>query len=113
MLLATDIESKISGIVSKIVKFYKPELIILFGSFANNNYTKDSDLDLLVVKNTRKHPLWRRVEVRKIIQTDIPVDIVVFTPSEFARLRKSGSAFIEEILKEGKILYQREIQVLV
>lgn len=110
-MLATDVESKIPGIVSKIVKFYKPELIILFGSFANNNYTEDSDLDLLVVKSTRKRPLWRRVEVRKMIQTDIPIDIIVFTPAEFVQLRESGSTFIEEILKNGEILYQRKMKV--
>lgn len=110
-MLATDIESKIPGIVSKIVEFYKPELIILFGSFANNNYTEDSDLDLLVVKNTRKRPLWRRVEVRKMIRRDIPIDIIVFTPAEFMQLRESGSAFIEEILKNGEVLYQRKMKV--
>ena len=40
-------EENIDKIVRNIVKNYKPERIILFGSYAYGNPTKESDIDLL------------------------------------------------------------------
>ncbi len=99
---------KIKSIVEKLIKFYKPDLILLFGSAANETISEDSDVDLLIVKETKKHPIWRRVEVRKIIKADLPMDIIVLTPDEFQKLKQSGSMFIKDILKNGKILYEIE-----
>ncbi len=99
---------KIKSIVEKLINFYKPDLILLFGSAANEIISEDSDVDLLIVKETEKHPIWRRVEVRKIIKADLPMDIIVLTPDEFQELKQSGSMFIKDILKNGKILYEKE-----
>ena len=52
--------------------------------------------------------MWRRVDVRKIAGTDIPMDVVVYTPREFEGLQKNGSAFLKKILAEGKILYEKK-----
>ena len=46
------IQKQIEEIVKRIVDNYKPEKIILFGSYAYGIPTKDSDLDLLIVKNS-------------------------------------------------------------
>ncbi|HID94921.1 MAG TPA: nucleotidyltransferase domain-containing protein [Candidatus Latescibacteria bacterium] len=43
------IQKEIEEIVKRIVTGYKPEKIVLFGSYAYGNPTEDSDLDLLVV----------------------------------------------------------------
>ena len=40
---------KISEIVNKIASGYKPDKIILFGSYARGNPDEDSDLDLFVI----------------------------------------------------------------
>ncbi len=98
----------IDDLVSKLKKFYKPDLVILFGSMARGDFTEESDLDLLIVKNTKKSPIWRRVEVRKILSTETPLDVIVYTHSEFKRLRESGSAFIKEILAKGEIVYEKK-----
>ena len=98
----------LNNFVNKLKRSYKPELIILFGSVARGDFSLDSDIDLLIVKNTRKRPLWRRVDVRKILSTEIPVDIIVYTPHEFKMLKKSGSVFLKQILEEGKIIYEKK-----
>ena len=99
---------EIDHIVQKIVEHYSPEAIILFGSLASEQYGIDSDIDLLVIKKTSKKPIWRRVEVRKIVKSDFPIDIIVITPEEFLRLKQSRSPFLSEILKTGKILYEKD-----
>jgi len=98
----------LNNFVNKLKRSYKPELIILFGSVARGDFSLDSDIDLLIVKNTRKRPLWRRVDVRKILSTEIPVDIIVYTPHEFKMLKESGSVFLKQILEEGKIIYEKK-----
>ena len=102
------VQKEISDIVSRLKNVYKPERIMLFGSWARGDFSEQSDVDFLLVKRTKRRPLWRRVDVRKIAGTDIPMDVVVYTPREFEELQESGSAFFREILKEGKILYEKE-----
>ncbi len=55
-------------IVANLKKNYRPEKIILFGSYGDGTFTKDSDIDLLIIKNTDKHPIWRRVEAEKQVR---------------------------------------------
>ena len=39
-------------IVDRLVAEYSPERVILFGSYAYGNPDADSDIDLLIIKNT-------------------------------------------------------------
>lgn len=97
----------INVLVDKIKRAYKPEMIMIFGSRARGDVNPDSDLDLLIVKKTKKRPIQRRIDVRKVLSTDMPVDVLVYTPDEFEALRQSGSAFLKTLSEEGKVLYQR------
>jgi len=53
-----DLERLVDFVVSK----YKPEKIILFGSYATKTERKSSDIDLLIIKETNK-----RVQRRSIV----------------------------------------------
>ncbi|HSV09858.1 MAG TPA: nucleotidyltransferase domain-containing protein [Hanamia sp.] len=46
--------NEIQIFVSEIVAEYEPEKVYLFGSYANNTATEDSDIDLFIIKNTTK-----------------------------------------------------------
>jgi len=95
-------------IVSKLVKDYNPEKIILYGSYAAGNYNDDSDIDLLIIKETEDRFIDRWVAVRKIL-TDrnrkIPLEPLVLTPYEISSRLERGDQFIAEILDKGKLLY--------
>ena len=54
----------LDDIISGLKANYSPEKIILFGSYSDGTFTKNSDIDLLIIKQTDKHPIWRRVEAR-------------------------------------------------
>jgi predicted nucleotidyltransferase len=47
----------IKDIVQKLITGYKPEKIILFGSPAYGAPREDSDIDLLIIKETDTPPL--------------------------------------------------------
>ncbi|MCM8801003.1 MAG: nucleotidyltransferase domain-containing protein [Candidatus Omnitrophica bacterium] len=91
------------------LKFYHPEKIILFGSYARGKPAKDSEIDLLVIKSTKKDHYRRIPEVRAYLHhLDKAFDILVMTPKEINKRLKLGDFFIEDIIKKGKILYEKK-----
>ena len=100
-------QERIKKIVRRIAKNYKPEKIYLFGSFAWGKPTKDSDVDLLIVKKTRKKWIKRQIEVGEIIDGEIATDTLIQTPSEIKRRLDLGDFFYRNILKKGKLLYEK------
>jgi len=94
--------------IEKIKKYYKPQKIILFGSFAWAKPTKDSDVDLLIVKKTKLKHRERSLTVRRMISEEnalIGIDILVYTPEEIAERLRIGDSFISKIFKKGEVLY--------
>jgi len=94
--------------IDQIIHNYKPERVILFGSRANGTHTEDSDYDFLIIKETATRRLNRREEAMRGISQHVPMDLIILTPEEMEFLQQNHSQFIEEILNEGKILYERQ-----
>src|SRR3989344_2391765 len=94
---------KVAQIINQI-KVYEPEKIILFGSYAHGKPAKDSDIDLILIKNTKEPFNQRLKKIRMLLRTTTPVDVFVFTPQEFKEGEKTNP-FIAEVSKTGKIVY--------
>lgn len=98
----------ILNIVEKIKREYQPEKIILFGSYAYGTPDRDSDIDLLIIKETRDRPIDRRVAVARMVSDPkrlIPFESIVLTPKEVKERLEIGDQFVKEILEKGKVLY--------
>lgn len=94
--------------VKKFAEALKPEKIILFGSYAYGNPAPDSAVDLLVILKTKKPRKERVVAVSVLLYPrPFPVDIMVKTPKEIENDLKKGNVFIREIMKKGRVLYER------
>jgi predicted nucleotidyltransferase len=99
----------LNTIVQWIADEYKPEKIILFGSYAYGQPRHDSDLDLLIVKQTDKRPIDRRIEVRMLLRAlklKVPVSPIVVTKDEIEKRLALGDPFAEEIITRGLVLYE-------
>jgi len=92
----------------RIGREFGAERVILFGSYARGEVTKDSDIDLLVVAETSLSPLKRYGAVRRLL-ADVPssFDIIVKTPEEYARWRSVVNNIVYFADKYGKVLYER------
>lgn len=102
-------EKEVKRIVDKIKKEYKPEKIYIFGSFAYGKPHKDSDLDLFIVKNTKKNRGERYMDVgRMILDREMPVDILVYTPGEVKKRIELGDFFVKKIINQGKLVYENK-----
>ena len=91
------------------LKECQPEKIILFGSYARGDADEYSDLDFVVIKKTDKRFLERLIEVAKLINNDLGnVDVFVYMSEEFERMIEWENPFIERVLKEERILYEKK-----
>lgn len=95
----------LQSLVADIVKGYRPEKIILFGSVARGAVRDGSDIDLCIIKRTRKRRLDRSDEVTALTDAAIPLDVVVLTPDEWGRRVREGDALVKEVLATGRTLY--------
>jgi predicted nucleotidyltransferase len=104
----TRVKKIIKEIVDAILKEYEPKKVILFGSYAYGEPTEDSDIDLLIIKNTDKRPVDRWIEVKKILRESsrtLPVSPLVYTEKEIEERMAIKDFFVEDILEKGEVLY--------
>lgn len=100
------VKNQLLDIVDQLKNSYKPEKIVLFGSAANGNTTKDSDFDLFLIKDTKDKLAERLQKVWHSIKSwEIPLDFVIYTPNEVQKAKKDGSVFLKEIEEKGVTLY--------
>ena len=98
----------IQDILEKLVASYAPQKVILFGSYAYGEPDEDSDIDLLIVKDTDKRPIERWMEVKRLLRDRnrrISVSPLVYTPKELEERLAIKDFFIQEVLEKGKVLY--------
>jgi predicted nucleotidyltransferase len=91
-----------------IVRWFQPEQIILFGSYARGDADVDSDVDFLVVMPVQDSKAEQEVRIGVALH-DFPVakDIVVSTPEEFAWRKDIVGTIEYPAVREGKVLYVR------
>ena len=106
-------------LLNKIIQnllLVNPSKIILFGSYARNEFDEESDVDLVVILDTKiipetyDHKLKLKVQVRDSIyelSRQIPIDLIVYTNGEFEILEKQKTSFYNELMETGKILYEK------
>lgn len=97
-------------LIERLKTRYEPEKIILFGSYAYGKPDIESDLDLLIVKDTCEpfHKRWVEVyELVSDIVRGIDFSPFVVTPGELEKRIKIGDQFFMEIVKRGECLYAK------
>ena len=90
-----------------IVEQFHPDRIILFGSYAWGVPTPDSDVDLLVIMPTRNQ-VEQAVRIDEAIEDrGFPLDLIVRTPKTLESRLRWGDCFLQDIVAQGKILYEK------
>ena len=100
------------------LKPLNPEKVVLFGSYAYGEPSKekDSDIDLIVVTDDdimpsnfdEKMQFYLKVSnVLTDIQREIPIDLIVHTKPMHKRFIELNSMFYREIAEKGNVIYER------
>ena len=99
------LEKELERLLPKIVEL-DVEKVILIGSMLGKVH-KSSDIDIIVIKKTDKKFLDRLDEFYDHLKPRVAVDILVYTPEEFEKMKRSNQ-FIGHALKNGRILYEKQ-----
>jgi len=91
-----------------LVEQFHPEQVILFGSYAYGEPTRDSDVDLLILTdNATESPLKQRVHIRQAwwnmprTQALLPFDLLVVSPERHRERLASAAGFYDSIVRRG------------
>jgi predicted nucleotidyltransferase len=103
------VAEKLEPYLRTIVERFRPEKVVLFGSYAYGQPTIHSDFDLLVVRKGILSSKESNLEIRNAIW-DVQTPPVSFTflsrtPEEIEQKLKRGSPIFRDILNNGVTLY--------
>lgn len=100
------LEKNLKIVVYSIGQKYRPEKMVLFGSLANGKIREGSDIDLLIVKKTKKRSVERIGEVLSLCKYNIAFEPLILTPKEIEQRLNNGDGFLEEVLENGRVVYE-------
>ncbi|MFQ6052589.1 MAG: nucleotidyltransferase domain-containing protein [Candidatus Hydrothermarchaeota archaeon] len=85
----------------------KVDSIIVYGSVARKNATKESDIDILIISDEKSKIEDRVSDIRAEIdlEYDTLITLIYLTPKELEHRIRVGSPFIEDVLTQGVVLY--------
>jgi predicted nucleotidyltransferase len=99
--------AQIQALVDRIVREFRPQRIILFGSQASGQPRSDSDVDLLVVMDCPGSPLRKAAEILASVHPrSFAIDLMVRTPQDLAWRYEGGDPLVREAIDRGITLYE-------
>ncbi|MDE0261255.1 MAG: nucleotidyltransferase domain-containing protein [Bryobacterales bacterium] len=97
---------ELDEIIRRVVEVAQPDRIVLFGAAARGEMTRNSDVDLLMVKDS-PDALELMIQIyRRLRGVGVPVDAIVVSPDDLARYRDSHALIIKPALREGRTVYE-------
>lgn len=94
----------IRNISQRLREQYSAREVIFFGSFARGERNGDSDIDVLIITNTKERFFERQASVRRLLRDlrkGIPISPIILTPDELEERKRIGDQFVLEILETG------------
>jgi len=104
-----DLRPALEEAVRRIVEIAQPELVILFGSYAEGGADEESDIDLLVVAETEDR-FALAVELYTTVEPALrryPIDIIVVPRADWPRARSLRGMVSWEADHFGVRLHER------
>ncbi|HWF44098.1 MAG TPA: nucleotidyltransferase domain-containing protein [Candidatus Kapabacteria bacterium] len=98
-------EEAIRNFAAEVARRYKPEKIILFGSYARGTANEDSDVDMLVIMDFEGRERQMVSEIRSKIRSHFPLDLLVRRAPDIQWRIKEDDFFLQEVMRQGTILY--------
>ncbi|MCL4515395.1 MAG: nucleotidyltransferase domain-containing protein [Firmicutes bacterium] len=97
------LEKELACIVEKLQQLGAIK-VILFGSYARGRADLFTDLDLLVVLDSKLPFVERTARLYGQLVPRVATDILAYTPEEWKAIQERP--FIKNALSEGKVLYE-------
>lgn len=107
MYIAQDFDTITKNILEVVI----PNRIILFGSYATDNQTEASDIDIMILMHeelTRKEKLelLYRIEV-KLLSLSYPIDVIVKNQKQFELNSHYTGTINYDVARQGRTLWMK------
>lgn len=100
-------ESLVKEIVRRILAAAAPDKIIVFGSGATGEMTRDSDIDLLIVETDPGDQRKKSVLLREMLRgLGYPFDVIVISTEWFEESKEVIGGIAYPANKYGKVIYE-------
>lgn len=98
---------KVQAVISRIIETAKPRKIIIFGSYARGDMSRNSDLDVMVVSRFVENPRREGVRIRRALKgIMMPMDILVVQENDLAEAANAPGLIYREAIRNGKVVYE-------
>jgi predicted nucleotidyltransferase len=100
-------EALTQEIVRRILTVAEPDRVILFGSAATGQMTRDSDIDLLVVEPEPENTRAESIRIRHALgDIGYPLDVIVIASERFEETKGIIGGIAYPAHKYGQVLYE-------
>jgi len=93
-------------ILDHLTKMPEVKKVILFGSYAAGRRDLFTDLDILVIMDTKEDFVSRTARLYQQLSVNVDMDLLVYTPEEFQRQQQRG--FVRHALATGQVIYEKQ-----
>ncbi len=90
----------------RVAREFRPQKIILFGSYAYGQPTEASDVDLLVIMPYRGSATRKSVAIRLKVRAPFPLDLLVCSPAKVRQRLRLDDWFMRDVIEKGRVLYE-------
>jgi predicted nucleotidyltransferase len=102
----TDLDFTLRHVTNTLRANPKVQRLILYGSYASGRRDLFTDLDILVVMDSKQDFITRSAALRQSLHSGVDMDLMVYTPQEFEIMQEKG--FLKHALKNSQVLYERK-----
>ena len=100
-------DSLVREIVRRLLGVAHPDRIILFGSAATSEMTRDSDIDLLIVAPAPSNTLDERARLYQALRgLGFPFDVFVIGTERFEETKNIFGGIAYPANKYGRVIYE-------
>jgi predicted nucleotidyltransferase len=106
MISKAKFDREVENILKQLIRLYKPQKVVLFGSLAKGEVNEGTDIDLFIIKSDVPELGVNRIrQLDELIKYNLATDFIVYRPDELEQRLKLGDPFVKAVLQEGKVLY--------
>jgi predicted nucleotidyltransferase len=93
-----------------VAREFRPDRIVLFGSYARGTPHADSDVDVLVVMRLPRgrRDVRQAAAIRDRVRAPFPMDLIVRSPQQISRRLARGDGFVADVLRHGRLMYEAQ-----
>jgi hypothetical protein len=107
-MVATTVElaSRIEDFVERLKRAIRVDMVVLFGSYASNSASEDSDVDLAIFsRDFDGKSTWERQEAiaRATVGRGYRISPIGFSMDEY--FKHSRQSFVSKVLRSGRLVH--------